>query len=520
MSESPKTGSVAVERICVGLTTSRGFYILISALVVLYFIFRGLLYPAAPSDDAEQLLFSQVFRRGYDVVNPPLYTWLVIGVQQLVGVEVFSVSLVKFPAYWLIFHFMYLSACRVLSDKRLAILAALSPLWLYYVAWDSVMSYSHSVLATALILATLHGMLRLYEKPDFSSYVILGLLIGLGVMSKYTFGLFTLALLIAGVAYRPFRSIILNPRILVTLGIAALIASPHITWLIGQSDMISGAVSGKFEVGGDGDFFAPRLKGLLSSFTSGLGFVSPLWLLLLVIFWRPFRERLKVHEIIPPTAKFLAIYMIVVAVVICAMVLLFGVSKVRAHYMFVFIPFPLVFFAWLEPVLQDWRPVRMYTLSLAFISAFLVTGVVVKWVSEPLRCKRCQLMVPYDDIGQKIRETGFKGGTIFAYYFPHDLPGNLRVEFPNTRIVSTKYPHITRPVGETPGQCLILWVPLPIGVKDARGMTLHSNDLMGTALSLKGPFPEKPLNFTFERSNGRTSKIHYMLYDPGIGECR
>lgn len=508
------------ERVCTGLSTARGFYFLITAMVVLYFIFRGLLYPAAPSDDAEQLLFSQTFRWGYDVVNPPLYTWLVIGVQKLVGVEVFSVSLVKFPAYWLIFQFMYLCARRVVDDPRLAVLAALSPFWLYYVAWDSVMSYSHSVLVTALIMAALHGVLRLYEKPVFSAYVILGVLLGLGVMAKYTFGLFVLALLIAVVAYRPFRPIILNPRILITLGIAALIASPHIYWLVEQSEVIGGAVSGKFEVGVGGEFFATRLKGLASAFTSGLGFISPLWLVLLIVFWRPLRERLKVHEVIPPTAKFLAIYMLAVAGLITAMVIAFGVSKVRAHYMFVFIPFPLVFFAWLEPMLKDRRPVRIYTLSLAFISAFLVTGVVVKWVSEPLRCKRCQLMVPYADIGQKIREIGFKDGTIFAYYFPHDLAGNLRPEFPNTRIVSTKYPHITRPVSETPGQCLMLWVPLPIGVKDARGMTQHSNALMGTTLPLEDPFPENPLHFEIERSNGRTSKIHYMLYDPGIGECR
>ena len=144
--------------------SSKGFYWLLSAFVLTLFIIRGLLYPAAPTDDAEQLLFSQVFRWGYDGVNPPLYTWLLIAIQKIFGTENWTASMVKFFFYWLIFLFLYVLGRRAIEDEFLAILAALSPLWLYYVAWDAVLSYSHSVLATSLVLAALIVLLGLQDK--------------------------------------------------------------------------------------------------------------------------------------------------------------------------------------------------------------------------------------------------------------------------------------------------------------------------------------------------------------------
>jgi hypothetical protein len=503
------------------LSAPSGFYGLLSVFVVAQFIIRGLLYPAAPTDDAEQMLFSQSLRWGYDVVNPPLYTWLVIAVQQLTGVENGSVSLIKFPAYWMIFHFLYVLGRRAIEDTRLAVMAALSPLLLYYVAWDAVLSYSHTILATALILAALAQMLRLQEKAGLSAYILLGLVLGLGMLSKYTFGFAALSMLMAGIIYRPFRARILHPGMALSLLIAGLVMMPHVYWLVQQSDEIAGAVSGKFEVGEASNFMMARLKGMGRAFSSGIGFASPLWLILLAVFWAPVRTRFEAHEYIPPPAKFLLIYMVAVIVLLAAFVMVFGVTKIRAHYMFMLIPFPVVFFAWLKPCLDGSPRVRVFGTVLVMMATLLVTGMAAKYVSEPLRCKRCQLLIPFKDIGQKIRDTGFKGGTIFAYYFPHDLAGNLRSSFPNTRIVSTKYPEIAPPPGDQPGQCLIIWMPAPSGVMNAHGMTLLLNRDLGGELPLEN-FPKKPIPFTYDRTKSREDKLHYMLYEPGAatGMCR
>ena len=509
-----------VNRIFLVLTTSKGFYGLLSVLVLAQFIIRGLLYPGAPNDDAEQLLFSQVFRWGYDLVNPPLYTWLVIAVQQIVGVENLTVSLVKFPAYWLIFHFLFVLGRRVTQDERIAVLAALSPLWLYYVAWDAVMSYSHTVLATALILAAFVAMLRLQDKGGVLSYALFGLVIGLGVLSKYTFILAALGMLIAGVINRPFRSRILHPHMFIAAMVAGVIITPHVYWLLQHSDTMGGAVSGKFGIGpADADFLRVRLKGLKSVFTSSLSFASPLWLVLLIIFWGPFRQRFKVHEYVSPSVKVLALYIFIVIILLGALVLLTGSTKIRAHYMFVLIPFPVLFFAWVKPSFAQSRRPLVFGISVIVMAFLLVGGMVGKYVSEPLRCKRCQLLMPYKDIGKKIRNAGFKGGTIFAYYFPHDLAGNLRSSFPDTRIVSTKFPSIASSPVEKERQCLIIWMPAPNGVMDTMGISMLANKYLETNIPLKD-FPEKPLYFEFDRTTGRPGELRYMLFDPGRGTCR
>lgn len=500
--------------------SSKGFYWLLSAFVLTLFIIRGLLYPAAPTDDAEQLLFSQVFRWGYDGVNPPLYTWLLIAIQKIFGTENWTASMVKFFFYWLIFLFLYVLGRRAIEDEFLAILAALSPLWLYYVAWDAVLSYSHSVLATSLVLAALIVLLGLQDKNGLLSYVLFGFVVGLGVLSKYTFVLAAFAMLFAGLIYRPFRRHVLHPNMFIALIVSGLVITPHVLWLLDQSDLIGSAVSSKFEIRpADSSFLGRRLKGVTSTFTSLIGFVSPLWLILLLVFWRPLCNRLKIRNDISPTGMILAIYIITIITLIGVLVLVSGSTKIRAHYMLVLIPLPVVFFAWLKPALGTCRRPQVYAVTLLSMVILLVGSMGAKYVSEPMRCKRCQLLVPYKEIGQKIRDAGFNNGTIFAYYFPHDLAGNLRSVFPNTRIISTKFPAISRPLSKNPGQCLIIWMPPPSGVMDDEGMIRMANKFLETNIQFND-FTPKSLNFIYHRTRDRTDTLHYILIDPGQGMCR
>ena len=143
----------------------------------------------------------------------------------------------------------------------------------------------------------------------------------------------------------------------------------------------------------------------------------------------------------------------------------------------------------------------------------------MKYVTEPMLCKRCQLLMPYKEISRELRTAGFNDGTIFAAYFPHDLAGNFRSVFPDTRIVSVKFPTITRPLGVKEGQCLIIWLPEPWGNMDALGMTQLANRIFKSNLPLQN-FPLKAIEFQLERAPMRLGKLHYMLFDPGVGKCR
>ena len=132
-------GTQAVDWYGRHLEGPKGFYIIISSVLVTLFLIRGFLFDGATNDDAEQLLFSQDFAWGYILGNPPLYTWIVIAAQQVIGINLPSVTAVKFTLLWLTYHFLFKSARMVLDDDRLAIVAALSPFGFYYVAWDALL---------------------------------------------------------------------------------------------------------------------------------------------------------------------------------------------------------------------------------------------------------------------------------------------------------------------------------------------------------------------------------------------
>ncbi len=98
------------------IATPRGFYVLIGVFIAVIFLIQTFLFPSAPQDAAEQLLFSQAFAPVYDLHNPPLFTWLVIAAQQVFGITIFSFAAVKFTLLFLTYLFIYRSAQDILED--------------------------------------------------------------------------------------------------------------------------------------------------------------------------------------------------------------------------------------------------------------------------------------------------------------------------------------------------------------------------------------------------------------------
>ena len=516
-------GTQAVDWYGRHLEGPKGFYIIISSVLAALFLIRGLLFDGATNDDAEQLLFSQDFAWGYILGNPPLYTWIVIAVQQVIGINLPSVTAVKFALLWLTYHFLFKSARMVLDDDRLAIVAALSPFGFYYVAWDALLGYSHTVLAACLYAATFLGLLRARSRGDLKSFVLLGVAIGLGLISKYTYVLFTMAMTCACFADPAFRKHLIRPYALATIVIAGAIASPHFAWVIAQSDQISAAAEGKFEIAAGSNYARTVLSGFANSLSIVTGFLSPLWIILLAVFHRAIWERLRSAVAPNRHQRFLAVYLMALVALLVGAVLVFEITKLRPHYMFLLVLFPIFFFAFLKPVLKNTRSLRVYHVILLSLAVFSLAGMTIKYVSEPWRCKRCQLLLPYDEIARQIRQSGYKNGTIYAYWFPHALPGNLRVYFPDQRIVSVKFTKLAPAPSGGSGQCLMIWMPKPRGVMDAKGMIEISNRQLGVSVPDREKFlwaPVRNIEFTYARTESRTDQLHFILLENGQGKCR
>jgi hypothetical protein len=74
------------------------------------------------------------------------------------------------------------------------------------------------------------------------------------------------------------------------------------------------------------------------------------------------------------------------------------------------------------------------------------------WLGHPSR-----LHLPIAEVAARIRATGFQRGTVVAG--DTFLGGNLRLHFPDSRILTPALAGIAVPAPPGPGQCLVAWRP-------------------------------------------------------------
>ena len=164
------------------------------------------LSPALELDEAEQMLWSQRLAWGYGA-QPPLYTWLQVGVATLLGPGLLALAMLKMAllalTYWCLWR-----AAREVLPPRAAWWAAASLVWLPIMGWESLRDLTHTVLVCASVAATWWLVLRQLQRPQPSGFVALGLVLALGLLSKYSFALFALALGLAVLSGRETRPLL------------------------------------------------------------------------------------------------------------------------------------------------------------------------------------------------------------------------------------------------------------------------------------------------------------------------
>ncbi len=497
------------------LTSPRNFYMLVSAVFVALYALRVLPFPATGGDDAEQILFSQVFAWGYDIRNPPLYTWLLIGAQSLLGISVATVELLKFLLLWATYILLYHVARQLLADRRLAALAALSPFGLYYVAWDALLGYSHSVLLLAVSVATYLALLRLDRRGDTASYLLLGVLVAVGMLSKYGYGLFFLALLGAALLDPALRHRLFDWRSLLALAVATALLAPHglwaIDWMASNPGLLDRQLVEKMGVQADAGLLARIGTGTMVTVKAILSFMLPLLIFLVALFPRAFRRVPGSHTERNRHRRLLGRFLVLLIGGILVVVVISGTTRLRIHYMFILTLAPTYFFARVEAAGIGIRAQQRFAAVLSGLILIILIALPAKYLIDPWRCSQCDLLVPYEKLARQLREAGFRRGTILAYYYPHVLAGNLKVYFPDSRVVSAKHPRFIPPARENPEPCLVIW---DVG---------YYTSIAGMARRRLGLIPkgDEPLRYVeapIPFNPNKKIRLEFRLYDsPGVG---
>src|SRR5216683_3026483 len=168
-------------------------------------------------DDAQESLLAQKWSWGYGP-QPPLYTWLVIIFSNIFGLSSFTMALLKNALLFGIYLLTYFIARRMTRSHLVAVSAAVALQFMPSIAYEAHRELTHSILASFMVLATLLVFLRLREtdvwrvandnegttptqarslsgptisrEAGWGDYLLLGVLGGLGMLSKYNYSIF------------------------------------------------------------------------------------------------------------------------------------------------------------------------------------------------------------------------------------------------------------------------------------------------------------------------------------------
>lgn len=311
---------------------------------LLHLLIRISLSDSLELDEAEAVFHSQRLAFGYGS-QPPLYNWLQWLFVSAFGLELFSLALLKnllLLATYLCTWFL----ARPLIGVRAATAASMSLILFPQIGWESQRDLTHSVLVTCLASATLWCYFALLRKPVRSRFAMLGLLVGLGLIAKYSFAVFLVGLAASSYLVKEHRAIVWNRRLLLSIAVAVAVVLPHGLWLLQHFETAAAGTLQKMAEGTRDDGYLRNIvRGAVSLSVATLAFS---WLVALAyaLASRPWWKQITFRPRTPQARFFLCLYASFLALLL-VVVLTGEVGKVKDR--------------WLQPLLFS-LPVALFVL--------------------------------------------------------------------------------------------------------------------------------------------------------------
>jgi hypothetical protein len=406
-----------------------GFYACVALYYALHVLIRTLVSDSLELDEAEQVFFSQWLLLGYGP-EPPLYTWLQIGVNKMFWAGVFSLSLLKNLLLFLTLAFVFESGRILLKSSWTAALAAASLFFLPQIVWESQRDLTHSVLVTTMAAAAVLVSIQLARRPGTWSYIAVGLVFGLGLLAKYNFVILAVILLLLLACRKETRQLFRDRRMLLVPGLMLLVSGPYYAWFLLNLDVSTGSVH-KFGLGQAGWPW----EGLYSLAEAAVAFLTPLWAIFLAVF-------LPGRQIKPPwraarthaAPRILHSYFLLLAAVFVLGVLFFQLTEFKSRWMqpLLFI-FPVYLFSLLDLKRLGQRSVRIWLGAVLAVAGLVLILIPGRVVLGPSLDYITHFNMPYKGLAKHLQEQGLDSSLILTR--GSRLGGNLGLHLPRARIL-------------------------------------------------------------------------------------
>lgn len=306
-------------------------------------------------------------------------------------------------------------------------------------------------------------------------YLLLGVLLALGMVSKFNFAVLVLAMGLASLAVPAYRAALLDARLGLTVLVAAGLVAPvlHAQW--GLLAAQAAATTAKFAL-------APAwslpvaLKGAGTAVVALLSWLSPLLVFVLVAAPHVFKAVPAGKPVLTPDGgdaredeRWLRMLGLALLLAVMALVVGSRAAEARTHYYQVAVP--LVLWLALRADLQRVDRRRWQAVSaLCALLAVVAPALLALEISGAVKVTgKSRLAVPYAGLADALRASGFRQGMVVSQDWPHALSGNLRPYLEGSSFFSLAHSDYLPPLPAGDAQCLVVWQTgeAPAAVKTA-----------------------------------------------------
>ncbi|WP_081953028.1 glycosyltransferase family 39 protein [Rhizobium sp. YS-1r] len=445
-------------------------------------------------DEAEQSLFSQYWLAGYGP-QPPFYNWVQNAFVRVMGISLFSLMLPKFLMLFLCYVFFGLAAREL--DRRPAVvaMAMLSLVTLPQVSYMPQQDLTHTV---AVLMATslfLYGLFRTLRHPDWIGYVILGIAIGIGMISKYNFVLLPAATVVAVFCDREWRGRLFDQRVLLTAVVGLAIILPHALWLVGNIDLATNGTIGKMVEANAPHGAARAARAFSSLVLACIAFGALTVVIFAVAFKKDFRPALRAGD---RWTRLLGRMMLVALLGVVCVILVTGTTKITERWLDPYLfALPLYLLLKLERSGVDTGAnLGRFVPVFVVIMAVTLVPLAGKTLTSGLTGSYSRINYPFASVAEVLNAE--QRPALIVAGGMH-LAGNMRLQFPDVPVINSEQPIEGFPPPDAMrAPVLAIWVD---GGKTAGTppIDLSSVNVLGLT-----PSPPQSLSLPYYYSDGNT----------------
>ncbi|UXN05662.1 ArnT family glycosyltransferase [Bartonella sp. HY761] len=314
------------------------FAFLALIFIIGYFLFEALFVSfisnGAGLDDAEQLANISFFDWGYGGSQPPLYTWLLIGLTSVFGTHFIVLQFVKFTILASLFLSVYFGLRNLKVQPLVAASAMLGIFLLPQIAWESQRALSHSVLGTASCGWVFWAMTRYFQRQSIINAILVGCCIAISVLGKFNDIIFIVAILMAFLSFEQGRKWLFQLKTVLIFMTAAILLFKPLSWILNHFHATLER-SNKFGVVSQHSFIVKRFLGAEELIHAVLAFGGLAFIVALVVylFNRPAQEGLNYTKAEEFALKLVARILLFALLIVFISIILSGATQVKDRWM-------------------------------------------------------------------------------------------------------------------------------------------------------------------------------------------